>query len=131
MSESTDTECEMFNALNRGGLCVPSDIVIEICLKVYTVMQLLISQKYESIFLSCKNQKLILIQLSRRLINASELQHILLTSCDLCDVNMWQLVAQMLPYFSNILINNYVKERNDLSAASKMATKKRKFATLQ
>lgn len=123
------TDCEMFQEINRGGLSVPSDLLIDICLKVYSVMQLLISAEYEQKFIECKAQKLLLIELAQKLLKDTLEIDYHNVFCEVCEKPANVIMSLALPYFSNILINNYAKQQNDIIAAGKISGKKRKLIT--
>ncbi|XP_049796023.1 uncharacterized protein LOC126212640 [Schistocerca nitens] len=80
----THTTDKYFDNLVRSGLTVPSDIVVELGTFVYTVMQLLISEEYETKFLTCQNQKQLLLNLVGQGVKSHVSLQIFVTDSCLC-----------------------------------------------
>ena len=127
--ESTDNS--YFNDLNRGGLCVPSDLTVQIGIHVYTVMQALISKDYEIQFLRQSKQKAILKHFSLMSISRDSLLHFLNFDACLCGKPFEKLLNSIVCTMCNILLNNYSKElKNEIAVSKEGGGKKRKLDTL-
>lgn len=122
--ESTDAKIkEYFSFINRGGLKWPTEFVIQVVIQTYIIFLKLISERYEDAFLSCKNQKFVLEQLTfEKLDLISEIPEL---QC-VCDNNTKILAKKCLSIVSNIFINNYVKIKNNKIKTNS----KRKLSTL-
>ncbi|GFX31857.1 transposable element P transposase [Trichonephila clavipes] len=116
---------DLIRNLDRESLLCPSPDVVTAVLYNYIIVQKLLSNDYENMFLKQNNQRQIASKISISLINSNEfflfdepcnndhsselvLKHIILTS-------------------TNALLNNYCKKKNDIK---KVETKKRKIHTL-
>ena len=118
------TEDQYFQEINRGGLSVPSDLCMELGGMAHLVMQRLISEKYEADFVKCANQREVfiwLLQESLFLINYPPEDKC--TSCGKSNVERFRLPFKI---FSNILLNNYTKFRNNVAASLAYAERKLK-----
>lgn len=126
INESTD---QYFNYLNRGGLTVPSGLVMTIGQHVYCVVQNLISKRYENLFIKVCNQKSLIVQIALRSLTASEVVSDLVTKICSCETTHLNLFTKLLGIMANILLNNYCKlVKNAATQDSKF--KKRKLETL-
>lgn len=106
-------EQSYFEILNRGGLTVPSEFVLQVTTYVHNTLQILISESYEAKFLKCGSQKLLLITLVKEYMKINNDKYLFR---DFCSCNQPQtkiLLNLMLPILANIFINNYVKTRQD------------------
>ena len=103
--------------------------------RVYNVVQLLISEQYETAFLQCKNQKSLVLQLVMQsiAIDASYTapSFDFIDQCSTCNTATVVLLRQMLPTFINVFLNNYVKRRYYKLAAAGGKKGKRKLQTLK
>lgn len=101
--------------IDRGGLKYPSEYLVNILLKGYSIFQVLISERYENDFLNARCQKSLLINLILRALELEELDESDCSNkCDNCTLPENKLVQICLQYFSNILLNNYSKSKNNM-----------------
>ena len=96
---------------------------------MFCLMQKLISDKFETLFLSITNQRKILISLGySSILQDCDITYVIKEHCG-CGMLTEKTITSILQHFSNILLNNYVKLRNNINCSSSM--KKRKLQTLQ
>lgn len=124
-TEDSDLDYQYLESLNRGGLKYPSLLAILLGYKVFCVVQLLVSKKYEGKFLLLSNQKAVLCTLVDMAVDnddyfLSEAEG----SCE-CGTIKLDLLKSMVSTFANIFLFNYTKLVNDAINAS--GGKKRKL----
>lgn len=119
---------EYFDSLNRGGLTVPSDIVVNAGAHMYGIMNCLISEGYERDFLQSSSQQKLLLDLSIRSLEENPVTGDVVNSNCVCGEKKVNTIMKILKPMSNVLLNNYCKIRNSLISANKV--KKRKLQTL-
>lgn len=121
-SKGTYTEDEYFNFLQRGGLSVPQEILQFLFVHMCSIFENIVNHsKYSAMFLTSENQKVILINLTSLSVQNDfwfdDFNHF----CD-CGQNMTAIFNMLCSIFSNILLNNYVKNVN----SAKLESSKRK-----
>jgi hypothetical protein len=105
--------------IDRGGLRLPTDFLLEIVTQVFVVFQALISKDFENNFLTVSNQRSLLRSLSiERLIECG----VVVGECS-CGVQMVHLAKICLSYIVNICLNNYCKCDADISHSNKTESK--------
>lgn len=116
-----------FDIINRGGLTVPSFFVMHLGECMFKVTQILISNKYEDMFLKCGIQRELLINITEHIISSEDMyNHDTKCNCGNSKLALFKIVA---PTFANILITNYTKIKNDANANRTVNNKKRKLTT--
>lgn len=103
-----------FNVINRGSLKYPSDFLMSIVTTAFKVFQVVLTDRYESKFLSVKGQKETLISTILEFLELDSLG-----KCEICNVDLRTIVNKCLNSFSNILLNNYSKNRMDKLTSKK------------
>jgi len=101
-----------FENLNRGGLTYSFNSLISIYQAAYSIFSVCISPKYEKSFISLKNQKRVLIELSSEFWQLSEDFDFELI-CMSCKKKKSACFKMSLSFLFNILLKNYTKSRND------------------
>lgn len=122
-----------FNVIDRGSLRYPSDFIINILVASFKVFNVVISERYESMFLRCTSQKYILTKLI-----TESLENVSTQWCNTCGASSKVLMDKCISVFSNVLLNNYsklvkekmLKPRHNLSESTKKSSKKRKIEKL-
>lgn len=109
----THTTDKYFATLVRSGLTVPSDIVVQLGNFVCAVMQYLISEEYETKFLTWENQKQLLQNLIDQEIYAFVYLRIFVTNSCLWGRPLTDIYKMFVYIMCNILLNNYSKLQND------------------
>jgi hypothetical protein len=118
-----------FEEINRGGLSVPSDFILNIASHVIGIMNNLISEPYEDIFLTSNCQKYILHNLSMKASESDTSLIVDLTNkCHECGKPYEGLASEIISTMANVLLNNYSKKIND--SVSRPSNKKRKLKIL-
>lgn len=103
-----DIRYEYLKISDRGGLKYPTPFLIDFVIKCYTYFQNLISARYETDFLKVNCQKSLIIHL---VLTDFEL----IDNCEECGIKQKHLLEICITYFTNILLNNYSKKRqNDI-----------------
>lgn len=124
---------DYFSELNRGGLTVPTNEVVIIGLHIMCISSVLISEKYEALFLNYGHHKKLIQTLSNEAIlkHDPELRRTFLENCP-CSADGDKIFRKLVTTFTNIALNNYSKLKNDDLIASKAASgKKRKHTTYE
>lgn len=109
------TQDQYFQEINRGGLSVPSDLCMELGGMALLVMQRLISEKYEAVFVQCTNQRELFIWLLQESLFLINYPHE--DTCTSCKKSHLERFRLSFKIFSNILLNNYTKLRNNVAAS--------------
>ena len=122
---------DYFKNLNRGGLTYPSSKLLHVLQALYSIFNSCISNELNQHFLNLKNQKTTLLSLNSAFWDISddlEINAFVVcpaTSCSRTEVDVFKMCVNI---FSNILLNNYTKSRNDkLTYAVSLSTKLSKF----
>lgn len=112
---STDNiENEYFRKIDQGGLTVPSNLVLSIGKLCLHIMQQLISEKFESIFVLSKNPKKLMIHLAVEGFSYSdEIVPFLGKNCSTCGAEIDLILSKSVGIYCNILLNNYTKLKNN------------------
>ena len=120
---------EYFNNLNRGGLTYPSSILFHTFQASYSIFNTCISSNLEEKFLNLKNQKAVLLDLNSNFWKFSDyLQINSMCSNPTCGKEQSDILKICVNIFSNILLNNYSKSKNDKTTyAAAFAAKASKF----
>lgn len=116
-------------ALDRGGLMWPSQILVDIVAKVYMIFQVLLSEHYEKKFVSLPHHKEIAIHLC---VDAIRPEIACDSVCE-CSRSSIDVYRQCIARMCNILLNNYCKKLNDNAAVDKAvkSKKQRKLTTFK
>lgn len=114
-----------FNSINRGGLSVPSDFVLAIAKHVIGISQALLSERYETLFLSTSCQKNTVCKLSNLAVNLDNSIEVDLKQVCECGTSNETLALYVISIIANIMLNNYTKMRND--ALKQVKNTKRKL----
>jgi len=117
------------HAADRGGLKYPTLIAVLVGHKVLSVLQILVSKKYESKFLQLQMQKsvtnaIVLLVMSNDEFFQSEANH----NCCVCGKHGMDLLKLLIPRYLNVFLGNYTRKCNDAVRAA--GGKKRKLKTL-
>lgn len=138
-------ENSYIQTLDRGGLAYPKPEILDIILHSFVVVQKLVSENHESLFLQVKNQKAIAVKI---IINVLEKKEIYLCENKCKTHSASFIVESLVGRAVNTFLNNYCKENNNMNAKEKFITnqinskklatkkinepksKKRKLATL-
>lgn len=100
-------------SINRGGLSIPSYFILMVCKHVVGIMQTLLTEKFETLFIASKNQKQIVCDLSIEAItNDTFIYDKMLGVCH-CGTDHKNTALHIISVASNILLSNYCKKRND------------------
>ena len=106
--KSVKADDPYFDDLQRGGLIVPSDKLIILCISMVGIFTLL-SEHHKEEFMKCSNHQRILIDLTKLAIESDESQQLWFELCEYHhDYNV--LLDYLLLTFSNIILNNYRKQ---------------------
>lgn len=118
------------SVLDRGGLKYLSMLTVLLAYRVLCIMQVLISAKYERLFLHYENQRNLLTALSIGFVE-SDVYFLLETSeiCAQCSLKQMRVLMAILPHFVNIFINNYSNNCND--AVHEKGTNSRRSVSLK
>ena len=133
-SKGNPIDDEYFDCLQRGGLKVPTEMVKDILFHMCAIFEKIINDPAtESDFLKMTNQKAILCDLTSLSTRQHEGFNDLCSQC-ICGNENKNMFIMMCSIFSNILLNNYVKKRNNKNATEKSEkaeskNKKRKLDT--
>lgn len=126
-----------FNVIDRGALKYPSEFIVNILITQFKLFSMLISDKFESIFLQCDSQKDILILLVN---NVLENENVVFETCSDCGSSFKHFVDKCICIFCNILLNNYrkviegklmAKKKKSSSKDTHKSPKKRKIDKLK
>lgn len=126
LNEESLEHLEYLKMLDRGGLKIPSRELIMVLSVCYEVFQILVSSRFESDFLNCKNQVMVVVKLTIfslenfDLVNLDEV-------CSCCGNSYEFYVKKIIRTFSNICLNNYVKLCNSNQKAQKDDRKLKKL----
>ena len=105
-------------SLDRGGLKYPTYLSVMYAYRVYCVVQLLLSQRYEHKFSHTKRQKALIAALVNKSVHNDDLfMYKTEGICDASNQNLCNVLSVMLPVFVNIFLNNYTKLCNDKISA--------------
>jgi hypothetical protein len=113
--------CPYFDSLQRGGLSLPTEFVITIFFHMNAI---------HSLFLMKTKQTKILCQLTNVSLENNNFFGLFNIDC-VCGKSTKSLAELFYPIFSNILLNNYTKIRNDFLRSKEVQSKgkKRKIKT--
>lgn len=119
--DSSPDACSYIKDLDRGGLKVPKEFLVQVVIVIFKTFQVLVSEIYEEHLIAAKNQRGLLCKLSAD--NFDEINFEDLGNCT-CNSRK-SIVDRATLMFANILLNNYAKNKNDITHEPK----KRKLAT--
>jgi len=130
--DSIQIDYSYVQSLDRGGLKYPTLMVILLGHKVLSVLQVLVSKKYESKFLQLQTQKAVTHSIVLQLLTQDDFFLSEASgNCCACGRQIMDLIKLMIPRYLNVFINNYTKKYNDeFRAAGGKNRKKRKLQTL-
>ena len=121
---NSDLICELhpevryLKHLNRGGLKYPSSVSIEIGTQVYKIFQLLVSDRYNTLFLHSKSPK----SLTKTLVLEAMKPTYSDIKCE-CGKKLTELAEQCINIWVNIFLNNYTKIQTNV-CVEESATKR-------
>lgn len=136
---SSEMMCEVpdldyIKNLNRGGLKYPSQFSVNIAIRIFQIFQILLSDKYEILFLNCSNKKNLVKSILREAVETeSFLQDLYFANyqCE-CKTSIFDIYDRIIHIWINILLNNYIKSKtNAIDAQSSSSKGKRKLNVLQ
>ena len=114
------------HSLDRGGLCWPTQMLVDIIVLVYVIFQRLISCEHEQRFIGVNNHKSVVVQLAIKGITE---QCSVSGTCE-CGKEYFDVVKMCTSKMANILLNNYMKQINDKCSSKQVSNKsKRKLET--
>ena len=114
ISEDSILDYHYVQALDRGGLKYPSIWSVLLAYKIFSLLQLLISNKYESKFLLINHQKAVLCAISDKAILCDDyFQSETAGCCKLCGSSKLNALKLTVPTLANIFLFNYTKVVND------------------
>ena len=105
---NTDTEVDIsyIQHISRGGLKYPSYLLVLCGYRVYSIVQVLLSRKYEEKFLKAPDQRQLLCALSKDCLISVELSSAEVCSCSSSRLSLFTKCVRV---FANIFLNNYTK----------------------
>lgn len=124
VADSCDAECDgdansLIASLNRGGLKFPNACVVTVVMHTEVVVaKLLQNEKNAACFLQTRNHRGIVQQLVKESLPAFEE---LLTCANGHEPDL--VINMLIKCATNVLLNNYCKERNDAAAVAKADAK--------
>ena len=126
--DAKNTNFAYLEALDRGGLTLPTQILVDVLVVVFRVFQCLISCKHEKQFTTIRNQKQVIFHLSTEKLRLNPVTG---GACTTCGKKIMDNLRFCVTRMANVLLNNYSKQLNDKIAVEKgMKTKEtRKLAT--
>jgi hypothetical protein len=126
-------DSEYVQNINRGGLTVPSNIVIAIGKHALKTMHSLVSPQLETMFVNLSENHHALLRhvVKMNIYRDEEIVRVIRDTC-LCNKPIFDSVAKIISIICNILLSNYKKLRKNVVAARKTnSSKERKLKTLQ
>ena len=129
----TENEYDYINALDRGGLTVPSVFSLDIMILLFEIFQKIIGKKESELqFLKIENQRTMLIEVTLNKLDSFFSHDFSLPTCDQCDKSFYCFAQKLIVTGTNIVLSNYVKIKSDLSQEDleNNKAKKRKMLTL-
>lgn len=125
-SKGAYTENEYFNYLQRGGLSVPTDIVKNVLFHMCAIFEKIINDtSIEYDFLRIYNQKDILCHLTLCSVFEDISLKDFYSQC-VCGKEYKKILVMLCSIFSNVLLNDYIKKKNNQSSAEKVESKNKK-----
>ncbi|MGH9701693.1 MAG: hypothetical protein ACRD52_19840, partial [Candidatus Acidiferrales bacterium] len=125
-SKGNFTNNEYFNNLQRGGLSIPTDIVKNVLFHMCAIIEKIINDNsLESDFLKLKDQKSILCHLTLLSVDLDESLKELYSWC-ICGKNNKDILVMLFSIFSNVLLNDYTKKKNNDAHFEKNESKNKK-----
>jgi hypothetical protein len=119
-----DINDDYFIQINRGGLTVASDLILELAKLTLSIMNGLTSEKYEENFLRDKSHKLILSKLILESVTRNQVLNSFFNACcPTCSNYNSNILEKYISIFSNICLNNYIKLRTDALHRNKVEMK--------
>jgi hypothetical protein len=130
-AKGDEVGCPYFDSLQRGGLSLPTEFVITIFFHMNAIFLTINNDAVlNSLFLMKTKQTKILRQLTNVSLENNNFFGLFNIDC-VCGKSTKSLAELFYPIFSNILLNNYTKIRNDFSRSKEVQSKgiKRKIKT--
>lgn len=119
-SEAAEIDSSLISSMSRGGLCYPSQAVVQICSYAYVIVQKLLKKEEEFLQQKCQRQIL-----SALIFNAIKgLDDIFIGHNNTCHTEE-KLCKLLIKPLTNILLKNYIKKRNDTVSTKSMPDLKR------
>lgn len=108
--------------LDRDGLKFPKDYFVNIISQMLLLFKVLISNRFENLFLSCKCQRSVLKNLSVEMPHYKDIT--IYETCEECGGSISVLVEKCISKFCNILLNNYSKTNQNKIASKEVKHRK-------
>jgi THAP domain/Transposase protein len=125
-SKGNFTNNDYFNYLQRGGLSIPTDIVKNVLFHMCAIFEKIINDNsLESDFLKLHNQKTILCNLTISSTSIDESLQEFYCSC-VCGKENKNILMMLCSIFSNVLLNDYIKKKNNDAHHEKNESKNKK-----
>ena len=126
--DAKNTNFAYLEALDRGGLTLPTQILVDVLVVVFRIFQCLISSKHEKRFTSITNQKQTITDLSIEKLTLNPATGFI---CTACGKNMLVNLRFCVTKMANVLLNNYSKQLNEkvVIEPGTKTKKSRKLAT--
>lgn len=122
---------DYFSFLQRGGLCIATNEINYIYYHMCAIFDFIInSSEWESKFLLTQNHQNLLVSLAVASLESGPFYIDFNRVCS-CGTTYRKIYFKAASTLSNILLNNYTKNKNNLQHSSGVFTKKRKLATLK
>eukprot|EP00745_Piridium_sociabile_P000858 TRINITY_DN1054_c0_g1_i10.p1 TRINITY_DN1054_c0_g1~~TRINITY_DN1054_c0_g1_i10.p1 ORF type:complete len:707 (+),score=149.43 TRINITY_DN1054_c0_g1_i10:209-2329(+) len=113
------------SALDRGGLTWPSDHALDIIIQIFKIFQTIVAKEsVEQQFISCENQRKVLMTLSLKRITELGL---CAEKCEECDADCYELITKYCKPAVNIFLNNYSKHFCEKSSSGGNVRKLKTF----
>jgi hypothetical protein len=102
----SNTLSSYFNVIDRGSLKYPSDAVINIL--VTYLFKVMISERYEYVFLNSKCQRTVLMSVMYNVIDSLDFD-----VCQSCGKQLNTFLKKCIFTFCNVLLDNYSRVKNN------------------
>ena len=102
---------ELIAASSRGSLCYPEEDVLTCVVYTFVIVQKLLKEPNERVFLQQRNQRHVVVTLTIEALSYCEL--LLGHDCHKIGHSTKDIVIKIVTTATNILLNNYVKKMND------------------
>ncbi|XP_072159205.1 uncharacterized protein [Bemisia tabaci] len=117
---------EYMSAIDRGGLNKPSEFSFDLCVNIYKLFKILISQKYEDQFLKLQIPHKAVVDLGLQMFE-SYIDH-LVPECGTCELKIVKVIKKMLRSMANCLLKNYTKNLQEWNTSRQLAMRLSKKA---
>ena len=117
---------QYFDLINRGGLTYPSNLLFNVAQYAYLMFNVSISS-VECTFLEVAHQKQTFLGVIEQFITNNEECKEILIMCEECKQMFLVYIMKAMSCFTNVLLNNYSKDKSDDITIAKMSRKLSKF----